>query len=121
MGDDVSKILMEGMCELLRTHGVDCLQVLAHWKQQGHKALVFTQTQQMLDIMDRAVQALGYRSAPDSSPLSDSLSLACSLFQDQPEWRHHSCTLTNGHVHDMSGNQRQDRRFYGKGTESSPQ
>ncbi|CAL5223760.1 g6324 [Coccomyxa viridis] len=37
------------------------MKVLAHWKQQGHKALVFTQTQQMLDIMDRAVQALGYR------------------------------------------------------------
>ena len=41
------------------------MQVLAHWKEQGHKALVFTQTQQMLDIMDRAVHALGYRSAAE--------------------------------------------------------
>ncbi|KAK9815514.1 hypothetical protein WJX72_004939 [[Myrmecia] bisecta] len=36
------------------------LKVLAHWHAQGHKALVFTQTQQMLDIMERAVQSAGY-------------------------------------------------------------
>lgn len=36
-------------------------QVLQHWKQQGHKALFFTQTQQMLDIVERAVQAAGFR------------------------------------------------------------
>ena len=39
------------------------MQVLAHWSQQGHKALVFTQTQQMLDIVERAVQAAYYRFA----------------------------------------------------------
>ena len=39
------------------------MQVLAHWSQQGHKALVFTQTQQMLDIVERAVQAADYRFA----------------------------------------------------------
>ena len=33
------------------------LQVLAHWHEQGHKALLFTQTQQMLDILEGAVQA----------------------------------------------------------------
>ena len=33
------------------------LQVLAHWQEQGHKALLFTQTQQMLDILEGAVQA----------------------------------------------------------------
>lgn len=38
------------------------MQVLAHWSQQGHKALVFTQTQQMLDIFERAVQVKEYRS-----------------------------------------------------------
>ena len=54
------------------------MQVLAHWKQQGHKALVFTQTQQMLDIMDRAVQALEYRSAPDS-PLLDTFPVSTLL------------------------------------------
>lgn len=37
--------------------------MLVHWSQQGHKALVFTQTQQMLDIVERAVQAADYRFA----------------------------------------------------------
>jgi SNF2 family DNA or RNA helicase len=36
-------------------------QVLHHWKKQGHKALVFTQTQQMLDIMERVIEAAGFR------------------------------------------------------------
>ena len=36
---------------------VALLQVLAHWHEQGHKALLFTQTQQMLDILEGAVQA----------------------------------------------------------------
>ena len=39
------------------------VQVLAHWKQQGHKALLFTQTQQMLDIVERAVHSADYRHA----------------------------------------------------------
>ena len=34
-------------------------QVLEHWKAGGHKALVFTQTQQMLDIMERSMQNAG--------------------------------------------------------------
>ena len=69
--------------------------MLAHWKQQGHKALVFTQTQQMLDIMDRGVQALGYRCAPDSS-CSPKSSVASMLpkFTSKAEWQHHSCALT---------------------------
>ncbi|BDA48603.1 probable DNA excision repair protein ERCC-6 [Coccomyxa sp. Obi] len=40
---------------------VVALKVLQHWKQQGHKALFFTQTQQMLDIVERAVQSAGVR------------------------------------------------------------
>ena len=32
-------------------------QVLAHWHQTGHRALLFTQTQQMLDIAESAMQA----------------------------------------------------------------
>ena len=39
------------------------MQVLAHWRQQGHKALFFTQTQQMLDIVERAVHSAEYRHA----------------------------------------------------------
>ena len=39
------------------------MQVLAHWRQQGHKALFFTQTQQMLDIVERAVHSAEYRCA----------------------------------------------------------
>jgi DNA excision repair protein ERCC-6 len=32
------------------------MQVLERWRQQGHKALLFTQTQQMLDILERHVR-----------------------------------------------------------------
>ena len=32
------------------------LQVLEHWEAGGHRALVFTQTQQMLDILEKSVQ-----------------------------------------------------------------
>ncbi|PRW57121.1 CHROMATIN REMODELING 8 [Chlorella sorokiniana] len=35
-------------------------KVLRHWREQGHKALVFTQTQQMLDIVEKHAQAQGY-------------------------------------------------------------
>ena len=34
-------------------------QVLAHWRARGHRALLFTQTQQMLDILERSVQNAG--------------------------------------------------------------
>ena len=37
------------------------LQVLEAWQGQGHRALVFTQTQQMLDILERAVEAAGLK------------------------------------------------------------
>jgi len=30
--------------------------VLAHWHAEGHKALLFAQTQQMLDILEKSVQ-----------------------------------------------------------------
>ncbi|CAG9466591.1 unnamed protein product [Pedinophyceae sp. YPF-701] len=36
-------------------------KVLGMWKQQGHRCLVFTQTQQMLDIIELCVQAGGFR------------------------------------------------------------
>lgn len=36
-------------------------KVLDNWKMHGHKALVFTQTQQMLDILERLVTKKGYR------------------------------------------------------------
>lgn len=41
---------------------MDCasdMQVLEHWQRQGHRALLFTQTQQMLDIVERSVQNAG--------------------------------------------------------------
>ncbi|KAK9837571.1 hypothetical protein WJX74_000576 [Apatococcus lobatus] len=37
------------------------LKVLEAWQGQGHRALVFTQTQQMLDILERAAEAAGLR------------------------------------------------------------
>jgi len=36
-------------------------KILSHWRGQGHKALLFTQTQQMLDILEGIVQAAGYK------------------------------------------------------------
>ena len=33
--------------------------MLEHWKARGHRALLFTQTQQMLDILERSVQNAG--------------------------------------------------------------
>ena len=47
-------------------------QVLDHWKQQGHRALLFTQTQQMLDILEKAVQDAGhsYHRMDGSTPVS---------------------------------------------------
>lgn len=39
-------------------------QVLSHWRQQGHKALVFAQTQQMLDIIEGMVERQGYKYTP---------------------------------------------------------
>ena len=43
-----------------------------HWKQQGHRALVFTQTQQMLDILEKAVQDAGltYHRMDGSTPVN---------------------------------------------------
>lgn len=43
-----------------------------HWKQQGHRALLFTQTQQMLDILERCVQGAGhsYHRMDGSTPVS---------------------------------------------------
>ena len=36
-------------------------QVLEHWRRTGHRALLFTQTQQMLDIIEKCVSAQGMR------------------------------------------------------------
>lgn len=38
-------------------------QVLRAWHSQGHRALVFTQTQQMLDIVEKAIAAEGEQHA----------------------------------------------------------
>jgi hypothetical protein len=38
-----------------------CVQVLHKWREAGHKALLFTQTQQMLDILETHVAAAGMR------------------------------------------------------------
>lgn len=44
-------------------------QVLRAWYEQGHRALVFTQTQQMLDIVEKAVESEGaHCHPPPSSP-----------------------------------------------------
>jgi SNF2 family DNA or RNA helicase len=35
-------------------------KVLAAWHKEGHKVLLFTQTQQMLDILEKMVQQANY-------------------------------------------------------------
>lgn len=35
-------------------------RLLSHWQRGGHKALVFCQTQQMLDIVEKLAKAEGY-------------------------------------------------------------
>lgn len=36
------------------------VKVLAAWQAEGHKVLLFTQTQQMLDIIEKHVVEAGY-------------------------------------------------------------
>lgn len=36
-------------------------EVLPRWKEQGHKVLLFSQTRQMLNILERMVSAKGWR------------------------------------------------------------
>lgn len=36
------------------------VKVLAAWRAEGHKVLLFTQTQQMLDIIEKHVVEAGY-------------------------------------------------------------
>lgn len=36
------------------------MKVLSAWHDEGHKVLLFTQTQQMLDILEKLVIAQGY-------------------------------------------------------------
>lgn len=36
------------------------VKVLSAWKAEGHKVLLFTQTQQMLDIIEKHVLEVGY-------------------------------------------------------------
>ena len=47
-------------------------QVLRAWYGQGHRALVFAQTQQMLDIVEKAVEAEGAWTMRCCSHLLDS-------------------------------------------------
>ena len=46
--------------------------MLEHWKAGGHRVLFFTQTQQMLDIVERAVQNAGmtYHRMDGSTPVA---------------------------------------------------
>ncbi len=61
--------------------------MLQHWKQQGHKALFFTQTQQMLDIVERAVQAAGFRCAGCLLQYSESFFSGWGIHASFPVWR----------------------------------
>ena len=53
------------------------MKVLGLWKEQGHRALVFSQTQQMLDILEAAVAAAGYvyRRMDGTTPVSHRMRL----------------------------------------------
>jgi DNA excision repair protein ERCC-6 len=52
-------VAFRGRCR--RVHEQLGLQVLSKWREQGHKALLFTQTQQMLDIIERHARDAGMR------------------------------------------------------------
>jgi SNF2 family DNA or RNA helicase len=61
-------------------------QVLEHWKAGGHKALLFTQTQQMLDIMERCVQNAGMAyHRMDGSTNVAALARLVDDFNDNPD------------------------------------
>ena len=47
-------------------------QVLEHWKAEGHRSLLFCQTQQMLDILERCTAAKGlkYHRMDGSTPVA---------------------------------------------------
>ena len=53
------------------------MKVLGLWKEQGHRALLFSQTQQMLDILEAAVAAAGYvyRRMDGTTPVSHRMRL----------------------------------------------
>ncbi|KAL6779652.1 hypothetical protein ACKKBG_A13170 [Auxenochlorella protothecoides x Auxenochlorella symbiontica] len=60
-------------------------RVLKHWHAQGHKALVFTQTQQMLDIVEKTVNTEGYRyHRMDGATAVSQRALLMDDFNDNP-------------------------------------
>ena len=67
-GCELALILPDELFEMVAKWEVTCwdgmrclLQVLERWREQDHKVLLFTQTQQMLDILERHVQDAGMR------------------------------------------------------------
>lgn len=51
--------------------------ILPAWKEGGHRVLIFTQTRQMLDIMERFIKSLGfeYRRMDGTTPVSKRVTL----------------------------------------------
>lgn len=57
------------------------LKILSMWKSQGHRCLVFSQTQQMLDILEQAVAKEGYtyRRMDGTTPVAHRMGLVDSF------------------------------------------
>ena len=57
------------------------LKILSMWKSQGHRCLVFSQTQQMLDILEQAVANEGYtyRRMDGTTPVAHRMGLVDSF------------------------------------------
>ena len=60
------------------------LKILSMWKSQGHRCLVFSQTQQMLDILEQAIVNEGYtyRRMDGTTPVAHRMGLVDSFNDD---------------------------------------
>ena len=60
------------------------LKVLGLWREQGHRCLVFSQTQQMLDILEASVASAGYayRRMDGSTPVNRRMRLIDEFNED---------------------------------------
>ena len=60
------------------------LKILSMWKSQGHRCLVFSQTQQMLDILEQVIVNEGYtyRRMDGTTPVAHRMGLVDSFNDD---------------------------------------
>ena len=74
------------------------LKVLGLWREQGHRCLVFSQTQQMLDILEASVASAGYayRRMDGSTPVNRRMRLIDEFNEDPRVFAFLLTTKTGG-------------------------